>query len=90
MLSSLAPWEYDALKVSIRQYGVILPVVKDDQDHGRQPPEGAGLPGSGHENYPIITLRGLNEDEKRDRVCVLNQSVAGSIGGSCRGSSPQS
>ena len=26
----LAPWEYEALKASIRRYGVILPVVKDE------------------------------------------------------------
>jgi ParB-like chromosome segregation protein Spo0J len=26
----LAPWEYEALKASIRRHGVILPVVQDE------------------------------------------------------------
>ena len=30
LMPDLPSWEYDALKESIRQYGVIVPVVKDE------------------------------------------------------------
>lgn len=71
----LAPWEYEALKLSIRRYGVILPVVRDEH----------GLTIDGHqreracrelgiENYPVLTLSGLTDEEKRDHAFVLNQA----------------
>ena len=69
----LAPWEYDALKASIRRFNMILPVVMDEMGNvidGHQ--RRRACREMGIENYPIITLRGLTEEEKRDHAYVLN------------------
>ena len=58
-------WEYQALKESIRRYGVLLPVVKDEQGktidghHREQACEELGI-----KDYPIITLHGLSEEQE--------------------------
>jgi site-specific DNA-methyltransferase (adenine-specific) len=73
LLPDLPPWEYETLRDSIRRYGVILSVVKDEQ----------GLTIDGHQreracrelgmkDYPVLTLAGLTEEEKRDHVHILN------------------
>lgn len=59
---------------SIRRFGVILPVVKDESGdvidgHQRE----RACRELGIENYPVITLRGLTEEEKRDHAFILNQ-----------------
>lgn len=73
LLPDLAPWEYESLKASIRRFGVILPVVKDEfgsviDGHQRE----RACRELGVENYPVLTLRGLTEEEKRDHAHVLN------------------
>ena len=74
LLPDLAPWEYESLKASIRRYGVILPVVKDEHGitidgHQRE----RACRELGIENYPVLTLSGLTEEEKRDHAFILNQ-----------------
>ena len=73
LLPDLTTWEYGALKESIRRWKVILPVVKDEN--------GAIIDGYqrvracdelGIADYPVLTLAGLSEDEKRDHAFVLN------------------
>jgi ParB-like chromosome segregation protein Spo0J len=71
----LAPWEYESLKASIRRFGVILPVVRDEfgntiDGHQRE----RACRELGIENYPVLTLDRLTEDEKRDHAFVLNQA----------------
>src|SRR3954466_2965753 len=73
VLSDLAPWEYEALKASVRRHGVILLVVMDEfggviDGHQRE----RACRELGIENYPVLTLRGLTEGEKRDYAHVLN------------------
>src|SRR4051794_32075687 len=73
VLSDLAPWEYEALKASVKRYGVILPVVKDEfggviDGHQRK----RACRELGVENYPVLTLQGLTEEEKRDHAHILN------------------
>jgi ParB-like chromosome segregation protein Spo0J len=73
VLPELPSWEYQALKESIRRYGVLLPVVKDeagttiDGHHREQACEELGI-----RDYPIITLHGLSEEQKRDHALLLN------------------
>jgi len=72
-LPEMTPWEYEALKASIRRYGVILPVVMDDSGNvidGRQRQRACRELGLA--NYPVLTLAGLTEGEKRDHAHVLN------------------
>lgn len=73
-LPDQAPWEYEALKASIRRFGVILPLVKDElgeviDGHQRE----RACRELGVKNYPVLTLAGLTEEEKRDHAFVLNQ-----------------
>jgi DNA modification methylase/ParB-like chromosome segregation protein Spo0J len=73
LLPDLTTWEYDALKESIRRWKVILPVIKDENGDiidGHQRVricEELGIT-----DYPVLTLGGLSEDEKRDHAFVLN------------------
>jgi len=73
LMPDLPNWEYDALKESIRQYGVIIPVVRDEN----------GTIIDGHhrdracrelriKDIPTITLAGLTDEQKRDHALVLN------------------
>lgn len=73
LMPSLPTWEYEALKESIRQHGVIVPVIKDEH----------GTIIDGHhrdracrelkiKNVPTITLAGLTDEQKRDHALVLN------------------
>lgn len=73
LLPDLAPWEYEALKASIRRFGVILPVVEDEFGgviDGRQRERACRELGLA--NYPVLTLAGLTVDEKLDHAHVLN------------------
>jgi len=73
LMPELPAWEYEALKESIRQHGVIVPVVKDEH----------GTIIDGHHrdracralkirNVPTILLAGLTDEQKRDHALVLN------------------
>ncbi|MEZ5943914.1 MAG: DNA methyltransferase [Planctomycetaceae bacterium] len=73
LMPELPTWEFEALKESIRQHGVIVPVVRDEH----------GVIIDGHhrdracrelkiKNVPTITLAGLTDDQKRDHSLVLN------------------
>jgi site-specific DNA-methyltransferase (adenine-specific) len=73
LMPELPSWEYDALKGSIRQHGVIVPVVKDEH--------GTIIDGHHREracrdlkvkDIPTITLAGLTDEQKRDHALVLN------------------
>jgi len=73
LLPELPSWEYQALKESIRRHGVLLPVIKDDKGktidgHHRE----RACKELGIKDYPIITLHGLSEDQKRDHALLLN------------------
>jgi len=73
VLPELPSWEYQALKESIRRHGVLLPVIKDekgktiDGHHREQACEELGV-----KDYPVITLHGLSEEQKRDHALLLN------------------
>jgi ParB-like chromosome segregation protein Spo0J len=72
-LPDLTPWEYEALKESIRRWGVILPVVKDENGNvidGHQ--RVRACEELGIENYPVLILAGLTEEEKHDHAYILN------------------
>ncbi|OJW13024.1 MAG: hypothetical protein BGO49_19635 [Planctomycetales bacterium 71-10] len=74
-LPGMSAWEYDALKADIRRFGVVYPVVKDEQGSiidGRQRERVCRELGLA--NYPVQILAGLSEDEKMDRALVLNQA----------------
>lgn len=73
LMPDLPSWEFDALKESIRQHGVIIPIIKDE----------SGTIIDGHhrdracrelriKNVPTITLAGLTEEQKRDHALILN------------------
>ncbi|MEQ8637974.1 DNA methyltransferase [Gimesia maris] len=73
LMPDLPTWEFDALKESIRQHGVIIPIIKDE----------SGNIIDGHHrdracrelkfiNVPTITLAGLTKDQKRDHALILN------------------
>jgi ParB-like chromosome segregation protein Spo0J len=73
LMPELSNWEFEALKESIRQHGVIVPVVKDE--------DGTIIDGHHRDracrelkirDVPTITLAGLTEDQKRDHALVLN------------------
>jgi site-specific DNA-methyltransferase (adenine-specific) len=73
LLPDLPTWEYQALKESIRRHGVLLPVIKDERGrtidgHHRE----RACNELGITDYPIITLHGLTEDQKRDHALLLN------------------
>ncbi len=73
LLPELPSWEYHALKESIRRHGVLLPVIKDDKGktidgHHRE----RACRELGIADYPILTLHGLTEDQKRDHALLLN------------------
>ena len=73
LLPDLTTWEYGALKESIRRWKVILPVVKDENGDildGYQRVRACDELGIA--DYPVLTLAGLSEDEKRDHAFVLN------------------
>jgi site-specific DNA-methyltransferase (adenine-specific) len=75
LLPDLAPWEYEALKASIRRFGVILPIVRDEfgnviDGHQRE----RACRELGLANYPVLTIAGLTDDEKLDHAFVLNQA----------------
>jgi ParB-like chromosome segregation protein Spo0J len=72
-LPELPAWEYAALKESIRRYGVLMPVIKDEKGRiidGHHRERACGE--LGITDYPIITLHGLTEDQKRDHALLLN------------------
>jgi ParB-like chromosome segregation protein Spo0J len=72
-LPNLAPWTYEALKQSIRRWGVILPVVKDENGNiidGHQ--RVRACEELGITDYPVLTLAGLGDEEKRDHAFILN------------------
>ncbi len=73
VLPELTTWEYDALKDSIRRWRVILPVVMDEKgdiiDGYQRVRACAEL---GITDYPVLTLAGLSDEEKRDHAYVLN------------------
>ena len=73
LMPELPSWEFDALKESIRQHGVIVPIIRDEH----------GTTIDGHhrdracrelkiKDAPTITLAGLTDDQKRDHALVLN------------------
>lgn len=73
MMPELPAWEYVALRQSIRQHGVIVPIVKDEN--------GTIIDGHHREracrelkirDIPTITLGGLTDEQKRDHALVLN------------------
>lgn len=73
LLPELPSWEFEALKESIRRYGVLLPVVKDERGrtidgHHRE----RACKELGVRDYPVITLQGLTEEQKRDHALLLN------------------
>jgi ParB-like chromosome segregation protein Spo0J len=73
LLPDLTPWTYDALKESIRRWGVIVPVIKDENGNiidGRQ--RARACEELGIKDYPVLTLAGLTDDEKRDHAFILN------------------
>ena len=59
LMPELLDWEFDALKESIRQYGVLVPIVRDevglliDGHHRSRACEELGI-----KNVPTITLAG--------------------------------
>jgi ParB-like chromosome segregation protein Spo0J len=72
-LPDLAPWEFNSVKKSIRRWGVILPVVKDENGDvidGHQ--RVRACEELGITDYPVLTLAGLTDEEKRDHAFVLN------------------
>ena len=73
LLPDLNPWEYDALKESIRRWKVILPVVKDENGEIIDGYQRVRVCNElGITDYPVLTLAGLGDDEKRDHAYVLN------------------
>jgi ParB-like chromosome segregation protein Spo0J len=73
LLPDLTQWEFETLKESIRRWKVILPVVKDESGDiidGRQRVRACGE--LGRADYPVLTLAGLTDEEKRDHAFVLN------------------
>ncbi len=73
LMPELPTWEFEALKESIRQHGVIVPIIRDE--------DGTIIDGHHRDracrelkikNVPTITLAGLTEDQKRDHALVLN------------------
>ncbi|HBN78423.1 MAG TPA: DNA methylase [Planctomycetaceae bacterium] len=73
LMPDLPSWEYDALRESIKQHGVIVPVVKDE--HGTII-DGHHRDRACHElkikDVPTITLAGLTDEQKRDQALILN------------------
>ncbi len=73
LMPDLPTWEFESLKESIRKYGVIIPIVKDetgailDGHHREKACQELGI-----KNIPTITLAGLTDDEKRDHALILN------------------
>ena len=73
LLPDLTPWEYDALKASIRRWKVILPVVKDENGDIIDGYQRVRVCNElGITDYPVLTLAGLSDDEKRDHAYVLD------------------
>ena len=73
LLPDLNPWEYDALKERIRRWKVILPVVKDENGDIIDGYQRVRVCNElGITDYPVLTLRGLTEDDKRDHSLILN------------------
>ncbi len=72
-MPELPSWEFNALKESIRQHGVIVPIIRDesgtiiDGHHRDQACRELKI-----KNVPTITLAGLTDDQKRDHALVLN------------------
>lgn len=72
-MPDLPEWEFNALKESIRQHGVLVPVVRDengvliDGHHRSRACNELGIT-----NVPTITLAGLTENQKRNHAIVLN------------------
>ena len=70
-----ATWTEECLKASIRRFKVILPIVRDDCGEiidGRR--RVAACLELGIRDYPVITLTGLTDEEKRDYRLVLNHA----------------
>ena len=73
LLPDLNPWEYDALKESIRRWKVILPVVKGENGDIIDGYQRVRVCNElGITSYPVLTLAGLTEEEKRDHAYILN------------------
>ena len=74
LLPDLNPWEYDALKESIRRWKVILPVVKDENGDIIDGYQRVRVCNElGITDYPVLTLAGLSDDEKRDHALILRE-----------------
>lgn len=73
LMSDLPSWEFNALKESIRQHGVLVPIIKDengviiDGHHRSKVCDELGIT-----NVPTITLAGLTDEQKRDCSLILN------------------
>ncbi len=73
VMPALTPEEYAALKASIAEYGVLLPIQFDDEDnvldghHRLRACEELGI-----KDYPSIIRVGLSEDEKIELIVALN------------------
>ena len=73
LLPDLPSWQYSALKASIQRWGVLVPVVKDDLGltiDGLQRERACRE--LGISNYPVILLKGLTAEDKRDHALILN------------------
>jgi ParB-like chromosome segregation protein Spo0J len=70
------PWDYEALKESIRRWGVILPIVQDEEgsilDSHQQVRACQEL---GIENYAELTLAGLTDEEKQEIINLLRRRL---------------
>ncbi len=72
-LPYLTPWTYDALKASIRRWGVIVPVVEDENGNiidGHQ--RVRACKELGITDYMVLILSGLTDEERRDQTYILN------------------
>ncbi|CAD74490.1 ParB N-terminal domain-containing protein [Rhodopirellula baltica] len=73
LMPELPSWEFNTLKESIRQHGVIVPIIRDEH--------GSIIDGHHRDraccelkikDAPTITLAGLADEQKRDHALVLN------------------
>lgn len=73
LMPDLPAWEFTALKESIKQHGVIIPIVRDENGTII---DGHHRDRACHElkikDVPTITLAGLTDEQKRDHALVLN------------------
>jgi ParB-like chromosome segregation protein Spo0J len=73
LLPDLSEAEYAALKAHIAAWGIQVPVVRDEHGHtldGHHRERAAKE--LGIKNYPVRTLSGLTEEQKRHYVLAVN------------------